>query len=180
MAKGKCKCGNVLTSRSRQCPKCKSAYMKRWRRTHPLKMTAAVKLRMQCRQVTKYLILRGVLKRQPCEICGAVKVEAHHEDYTKPFEVRWLCKWDHAQVTSGRLVLEPKVHPAVVCTYKPKGESLTKQEIEALRWDIRTMTYDSPLYKILKEELSVHGWWKNRPRGRSDARYFRGKVSDES
>lgn len=39
-----------------------------------------------------------VLDRKPCEVCGATKVEAHHDDYTKPLDVRWLCKRHHAEV----------------------------------------------------------------------------------
>lgn len=37
----------------------------------------------------------GVITRQPCEVCGDPKVQAHHTDYSKPLEVRWLCKVHH-------------------------------------------------------------------------------------
>lgn len=37
---------------------------------------------------------------------------------------------------------------------------------ELLRSEIQHMTRHSPIYKVLKEELSTLGYWKNKPRGR--------------
>lgn len=37
----------------------------------------------------------GKLIRQPCEVCGESRAEAHHDDYSKPLDVRWLCKRHH-------------------------------------------------------------------------------------
>lgn len=49
-------------------------------------------------------VRNGRLTRGPCEICGTtVKVEAHHTDYSKPLDVRWLCRTHHRAV-EGRLV----------------------------------------------------------------------------
>lgn len=43
-------------------------------------------------------IYNGSLKRQPCEVCGAKHdIDAHHDDYSKPLEVRWLCRSHHRQ-----------------------------------------------------------------------------------
>lgn len=42
----------------------------------------------------------GKMKRQPCEKCGK-KAEAHHADYSKPYEVRWLCKQHHEEIHHG-------------------------------------------------------------------------------
>lgn len=39
----------------------------------------------------------GKLTKQPCEVCGAIDSEAHHDDYSKPLDVRWLCSPHHNQ-----------------------------------------------------------------------------------
>ena len=36
------------------------------------------------------------LRSEPCEVCGATKTVAHHDDYAKPLDVRWLCRSHHA------------------------------------------------------------------------------------
>lgn len=38
----------------------------------------------------------GKLKRQACERCGDPQADAHHDDYSKPLDVRWLCRPHHA------------------------------------------------------------------------------------
>lgn len=37
----------------------------------------------------------GELVRGSCEVCGQSNAEAHHDDYSQPLEVRWLCKTHH-------------------------------------------------------------------------------------
>jgi hypothetical protein len=46
---------------------------------------------------TKIAIEKGILIKEPCEICGESRVDAHHEDYSRPLEVRWLCKIHHGE-----------------------------------------------------------------------------------
>ena len=40
-------------------------------------------------------IAAGSLTRDVCEVCGDKNPHAHHDDYSKPLEVRWLCKTHH-------------------------------------------------------------------------------------
>lgn len=39
----------------------------------------------------------GKLQRKPCEICGEHRAQAHHDDYSKPLDVVWLCSKHHAE-----------------------------------------------------------------------------------
>jgi len=43
---------------------------------------------------------------QPCEVCGCEKSEAHHEDYSKPLEINWLCKKHHIEADKARRLRE--------------------------------------------------------------------------
>ena len=52
----------------------------------------------KARQKFYMTVWRGITKKKPCEICGDLKVHAHHEDYNKPFNVIWLCKKHHAEL----------------------------------------------------------------------------------
>ena len=47
--------------------------------------------------IVAYKVKIGEIVRCPCEVCGIEKSEAHHDDYEKPLEVRWLCRKHHAE-----------------------------------------------------------------------------------
>ena len=42
-------------------------------------------------------IKSGRLLKKPCEKCGNGNSQAHHDDYSKPLDVRWLCSLHHNQ-----------------------------------------------------------------------------------
>jgi hypothetical protein len=44
-------------------------------------------------------------------------------------------------------------------------------DLEKLQWEIRAMQRWSPLYKLLKSELTALGYWKNLPRGNPKEAY---------
>jgi len=46
--------------------------------------------------LNKYVSI-GKVDKLPCEVCGIEKTEAHHDDYTKPLDVRWLCRKHHVE-----------------------------------------------------------------------------------
>lgn len=57
-------------------------------RSDPLKNRAHVAVQVA--------VANGSLVAQPCEVCGSTRrVHAHHDDYTKPLDVRWLCPLHH-------------------------------------------------------------------------------------
>jgi len=56
----------------------------------------------EARSLSYAAIRNGVLVRQSCEVCGAFGVingrnivHAHHDDYNRPLNVRWLCGEHH-------------------------------------------------------------------------------------
>lgn len=48
-------------------------------------------------------IASGRLVRGPCAHCGALEVQAHHEDYDQPLVVVWLCKQHHDHLHNTRV-----------------------------------------------------------------------------
>ena len=58
--------------------------------------------KFKARSKFHYYLRKGTIKRLPCEVCGEVKTEGHHQDYTKPLEVKWLCMYHH-KLIEGKL-----------------------------------------------------------------------------
>ena len=43
----------------------------------------------------------GRLIREPCSVCGSeYRIHGHHEDYSKPLKVIWLCPQHHRDIHS--------------------------------------------------------------------------------
>jgi len=67
--------------------RCNKAYRDRY----PLKYAAHTFIS----NAVKYGLIRRECKCSECE--SEYKVEAHHDDYSKPMEIRWLCELCHKQ-----------------------------------------------------------------------------------
>lgn len=102
---------------------------KAWRQKHKEKLKESAKAwrsknysRMRLVQVTNTRVRRALAKglinkSDRCEFCGGGStgtIEASHEDYRQPFQIRWLCrpchrKWDTERpktILSARVLAE--------------------------------------------------------------------------
>lgn len=71
----------------------------------------AKRLMNKARSAVYNALRNGKLRRKSCEICGADKAHAHHDDYARPLQIRWLCARHHFSWHAGerRQVLLRKV-----------------------------------------------------------------------
>jgi len=53
--------------------------------------------RHAARLAVRRAIQSGTLVRQPCELCGSSPTHGHHDDYSRPLHVRWLCPKHHRE-----------------------------------------------------------------------------------
>ena len=62
----------------------------KYRRKYPLKYKA--------HNMANNAIRDGKLFREPCEVCESTdNIHAHHDDYLKPLNIRWLCASCHSK-----------------------------------------------------------------------------------
>jgi hypothetical protein len=89
------------------CRDCYRTYRRRYRAEHPEYRKRQVERirdwrkrnpeKRRAHKLVEYAIKGGSLKREPCESCGrTTNVHSHHEDYSAPLDVRWLCAVCHA------------------------------------------------------------------------------------
>ena len=65
-------------------------YLSEHRKKYPMQTKAQRKV--------AYEISKGNIKEEPCEICHSKNsIHAHHDDYSNPLKIRWLCAGCHKQ-----------------------------------------------------------------------------------
>lgn len=91
-------------AKRRKNPRLYAEAQKRWAKENRVRRNEIAsswrkrnKDKVRAQAAVKRAIGRGELVRQPCEQCGAQSVHAHHDDYTQPLDVRWLCPKCHGR-----------------------------------------------------------------------------------
>ena len=71
---------------------------KRVRNRNSKKYYAKHRDEYRARSQLNYAISTGRTEKGPCVTCGDVSSHGHHEDYSKPLEVIWLCRRCHTEL----------------------------------------------------------------------------------
>jgi formylmethanofuran dehydrogenase subunit E len=76
---------------------------KEWRDNHPQEWYE-IRMKYHYKNMEAYncqsIALKNIPKPQICEIENCNEIgERHHDDYSKPLEVRWLCKKHHRELS---------------------------------------------------------------------------------
>jgi hypothetical protein len=94
-------------------------------------MTRNEKKNISC-IVRKAVISGAIIKPNKCERCKKIfpkhSIHGHHDDYSKPFKVRWLCNLCHKKVEfeNGNIV-------AYEAGENHRGAKLTLKNVEDIR-----------------------------------------------
>lgn len=85
-----------------------------------------------------YAIRKGDIVRGNCEECGtSEKVHAHHDDYSKPLQVKWLCfmchKLAHPVDDEDKRVKFEGAKRADVSGIKNPCSRLTEEQVKQIR-----------------------------------------------
>ena len=92
------RCCNPARKGQRYCSDCHNAWMRNWRAGRPL--VGEARKKDIARSYAGVYLRRGKLERQACVVCGE-PAQMHHEDYSKPLDVMWLCRAHHLALHAG-------------------------------------------------------------------------------
>ncbi len=88
-------------------------------------MTVTERDKNRARAAVTNAIQKGLLVRRPCEQCGKEPADGHHDDYSQPLTVRWLCRSHHRQLHED--AKGPKVEGRTI------GARITRSEYVEIR-----------------------------------------------
>ncbi len=73
---------------------------KQLRNERTLKYYYSNKIKALARSIVGKAIKKGILSKNDfCCLCGSTKyIQAHHDDYNKPLEVKWVCRKCHYKI----------------------------------------------------------------------------------
>ena len=106
-------------------------------------------LKIAARRAVRAALKAGTLEQLPCEVCGDLKVDAHHLDYSKQLSVRWLCRRHHSSEHTTRYEIMNRA---------PQINQLHEGVLEGARTTLRTAIQIGELLIAQKKEVG-HGNW---------------------
>lgn len=142
--------------RSSYCRECQSAIHAAWRKTRNGKASegaCAVRARerhphkVKARNALYHEIRKGRMVKGACESHGADcrgRVEAHHDDYARPLDVRWICQHHHRVADETRRERE--------------NHTISAQRHAAPRADARTTTKTTTCVERVRRHAFNHHW----------------------
>jgi len=78
-------------AQSEHCKIYRANRLREYRKLYPEKNRA--------HNLVRQAVISGKIIKKPCEICGTLNnVQGHHEDYSKPLDVIWLCPIHHGWI----------------------------------------------------------------------------------
>jgi len=87
------------------CRSCNATRAREWRQCNKERYNKSDRLRKKATRTISPHILNARMQafrahqdEQPCEVCGATPALRHHDDYSKPLDIRWLCPLHHKAV----------------------------------------------------------------------------------
>jgi hypothetical protein len=107
--------------------------------------------KQRARRKLRSAIKNGRVVKLPCAMCGSTASQAHHEDYSRPTDVVWLCAKHHMARhldsmpdNSGEKNGQAKLTAAIV------------EELRARYWAARANTHKWARGKISQRALAHH------------------------
>ena len=91
----------------RYCRVCHAAYA-RARRPRHADLEPGQKQRSIARSYANVYQRRGKITPEPCSVCRDPVAQKHHEDYSRPLQITWLCRKCHQKRHSDDKLLHVK------------------------------------------------------------------------